>query len=335
LGTISSTYLKTVFDACVDMGADRLLLLDLIEGGHNALNNPSRRFPNGIMIDVLNTSAKITGNETIGLKAGGSLRPSTFLDVGYAMTFCDTLGNVLRTNARYQPLTQEIGRTELRINGDTAYVLWHPNYNDTERHRHMVDAAFAGYANIGRWLLWRADQPILSMHFRHSSPQDMSAYEATFGCPLHFNAEDDVMVLDADLLSTPLPNSNPDLLEHLKTKLDEQMARLNEPKTVATEVRLVIQKQLALGGTGIKDTAQTLGVSVRSLRRRLSDAGLTYRDVLEDARQEACDVYLRQDRLSQTEIAQMLGYNDQSAFSRAFRRWHGISPGHYRSTQFA
>ncbi len=332
--TVSSPYVQAIFKSCVRHGAEAPLLLELIEGGARALENPAKRFGNHVPIDILNLAAKQTGDQAIGVKVGLGLRPSTFMDVGYALPFCENLADVLATNNKYQALTQQLGTTQLVRRGNTAWVEWSPLYGRVERHRYFVETVFAAYATIGRWLLWGEDNPVLSMHFRHSAPEDKTTHNMVFSDNIFFDSEYDCVEFIGDVVEVPMPNRNPEMMVFLRAKLDKQLAALDKPVGIATVVQHCIQQALPEGRPSIAGVAGILGQSERSLRRKLREENESFRALLERARKDSCEVYMREAKHSQAQIAQMLGYNDQSAYSRAFRAWFGVSPQKFKVPMF-
>jgi len=311
-------------------GGNASELLAFIEGGANALENPANRFQNHVPIDILNLAANQTNDEAIGVKVGLTIRPQTFLDVGYALPFCDNLVDVLATNAAYQPLTQQLGTTQLVRQGSSAWVEWTPLYAQAERHRYFVETVFAAYTIIGLWLLWGEDKPILSMHFRHSEPKDRTVHDKVFSQNIFFNAEHDRVEFMGHIADVPMPNRNPEMMTLLRAKLDVQLAALDQPIGIATEVLSCIQQALPDRRPSISDVAGILNMSERTLRRKLADEGESFRNILERARKESCEVYMRRGEHDHAQIAHMLGYSDQSAYSRAFKAWFGTTPQKFK-----
>ena len=329
--TTSSTYLKAIFEGCVKYGAPEKPMLDLIDGGRKGLENPSRRYPARLPAEILNVAVEMTGHEGIGVQVGTTIRPEIFLDIGYALPFCQDLRAVIAVNKRYQALIQQNGITSLSMRDGSAWLEWAPLYKDIEFYRYFVEMIFAGYASIGRWLLWGKDNPVLSMHFRHSAPPDIAMHEAVFVDNITFNAEQDRVEFMSHTVDVPMPNRNPDMLSFLKQRLDVQLAQLTTPVDIVTETLRCIQTALAEGRPVIGDIALILGMSERSLRRHLSANGESFRSVLERARKDSCEVYLRERKYGQAEIAQRLGFSDQSAYSRAFKTWFGKTPRQYQA----
>ena len=305
--------------------------MSALPDGQARFDNPSTRFDRQLAPQLINAAVQGSGDPTIGLKIGVDFRPETLLDLGYAFPFCQNLREVITLNAQYQPLIQTIGRTRLTMRGDSAWLDWYPNYSDTEFHRYFVEMIFAGYATIGRWLLWGDENPVLSMHFRHSPPEDSTLHHQIFCENVHFGAQSDSIEFSPQTIDVPMPNRNPNMIALLRRRLDIQLSQLNTPLSPATEALRCIQAALINGRPNIGRIATIMGMSERTLRRKLEHEGQSFRGLLEQARRENCEAYLRSERFSQTDIAQMLGFNDHSAYSRAFKGWYGVTPSAYRA----
>lgn len=330
--TVSSAYLSNYVETCIALGAPAPQMYALVPGGRAALDQPDQRFAANIVVQVLDAAAEMTGNDTVGLRVGMQFRPASFLDVGYALSSAGTIKEALEINARYQTLTQEIVRTSLEVSGGFACIGCAPALPGTEAMRRVMEAVYAGYATIGFWLLRDHGSPIEAMQFRHRDPGPgaREMYETLFGKGVKFGAREDVMVFRADLVVKPLPGENRELVRLLTQRLETRLAALQQGVSLPDRVRNCLHSQMGRGKPGMAGTAHILGYTERTLRRRLAEEGVTFAELLQDARKQAAEIFVREGKLSLTEIAYATGYSDQSAFVRAFRGWYGTSPGAYR-----
>lgn len=330
--TVSTAYLANIIDSSVALGAPADVLHALVPGGRTALASPDARFPAELPGKVLNLAADVTGIDSIGLRVGMQFRPATFLDVGYALAAASTIREALEINIRYQPLTQEVVRTRLELSRREARIVFEPAFADAEAVRRITEAVLAGYASIGRWLLWDQERPLASVHFRHAQPKpETDAFcRSLFGEEVRYGAPMDMMVMNAELVSRPLPNANPPLVQLLEGRLNARLGAYAAGSSLRMLVINRLHAQMRKGKHSLDDTAKLLGMSGRTLRRRLQEEGLTYSDLLAAARKEAAEVYIHEDKLSMADIAGLLGYGDQTAFMRAFKVWFGDTPGAYR-----
>lgn len=329
LGTVSCHYMRSFYDSCIMRGADSKPLLSAIGADPAPFANPARRFPNETVLDMLHLAEALTGDTAMGVHAGRDFRPTTFMDVGMAIMSAGSLREALAVNEKYQALTQQLGKTHLSVTRDSAAITWRPYIDDAERMRPATEAAFAGYAVFGRWLTWLYDKEVAAMHFRHARPPHAAQCDALFGCEVRYRAPLDMMELDPGLVDMPLPQANPDLLKVLCTRLDSALTALYQPMSATEEVFHCIQSELERGAPNLAKVAAALGYSERTLRRRLAREGASFRGIVEAARKDACELYLRERKKTIAEIAQALGYSEQSAFTRAFKGWYGKPPSAY------
>jgi len=134
-----------IYNSCLTFLDDKTALRSLVPDGEKYLENPSRRFDGQIAPKIFNRTVEISGDCNIGMKVGTAFKPETLLDLGYAFPFCKNLREVIKINRKYQPLIQQVGRTSLSFENNSAWLAWHPNYNDPEFHRYYIEMVFTGY----------------------------------------------------------------------------------------------------------------------------------------------------------------------------------------------
>ena len=321
--------MKMIYNGCLAQLNDKTALKFLVANGELDLNNPSKRFDQQLAPQLMNKTVNITGDTNIGLKIGTNFRPETLLDMGYAFPFCANLREVIALNRKYQPLIQQIGQTDLTFSDESAWLEWSPKYNDPEFYRYYVEMIFTGYATIGRWLLWGDDNPVLSMHFRHKAPDNTEMHKKVFCDNVIFGAKTDKVEFMGHTVDVPMPNRNAEMLSLLKLRLDAQLAQLTQPLSVKIETIRCIQAALSDHRPTITSISKIMGMSERSLRRKLHSEDTSFRELLQHARRENCEAYIKAGIYSQSEIALMLGFNDHSAYSRAFKTWFKKTPSQY------
>jgi AraC-like DNA-binding protein len=137
------------------------------------------------------------------------------------------------------------------------------------------------------------------------------------------------MEVSRELIEHQMPQPNPLLVANIRQILDRELADLGKPLTATREVFQIIRTRLVEEAPKIAHVADICGTTERTLRRRLKEEGTTYRNVLESVRKEACEFELKRGTHSIADLAHSLGYSDQSAFTRAFKDWYGVSPSQY------
>jgi len=312
-------------------GVPKDVLPDLGKDGTAGLDDQTRRYPADIMFELLNSSYEHTNDPAIGLKFGLNLRPELNIDGIYALTFCDDLGHAIELNIIYQPLIQQVGTTTLIRTETSARCVWKPHNYDSQGIDLFIEAIFAGYFSIGRWLLWTDDPPLKAMRFQRAQPDNIEFYKLIFGESVMFGAERNEIEFHIDALSQPLPGRNADMLKQLRVQLDQKLKALNNPNDLIATVKSQITAELGKKPVSISDIARSMGLSDRTLRRRLDDENTSFRELLKSCRRDLAQVYIQNHSMSLAQIALSLNFNDQSSFSRAFKSWFGVSPLEYRT----
>jgi len=126
---------------------------------------------------------------------------------------------------------------------------------------------------------------------------------------------------------------NAELLAMLAPQLEAALADQRLRQTVQDQVKQTLKRLLAGQRPTIQEVAQELNLSARTLQRRLTEGGVTFQQVLEEARRELARHYLLQSSLELNETAYLLGYESANSFFRAFHHWEGTSPGQWRAVQ--
>jgi AraC-like DNA-binding protein len=172
------------------------------------------------------------------------------------------------------------------------------------------------------------------LHLRRPQPDNPAPWRDFFGCTVIFGAERDCFLLDRETVDMPLPSANIPLANTFDSILAEQMASFVDSDLISRS-KAYLLRELTSGTPSAQELASALGMSQRSFQRKLGELGLTYQKVLDEIRHELARRYLDDQSKSVTEIAFLLGFSEQSAFTRAFRHWSGMSPSVYRGEQFA
>jgi AraC-like DNA-binding protein len=157
--------------------------------------------------------------------------------------------------------------------------------------------------------------------FRHACATDPQSYAGRFGCPVRFEAEANAIALRRDVLETPNRLGDAGVSDFLTAHLDKQLGDMTAEPKLADTLERYLAGGLSTGAPSAAEAARALGMSERTLFRRLSEEGQTYQGVLQTAQQALAEELLRAEDCSIAEIAFLTGFSEQSTFSRAFKRW--------------
>ncbi len=324
--TVAVPYLQALLDhARVKGHAPETLLAEL------PLNPEDRdgRVPESVGAELFDRAAAALQDDAIGLHVGESVRPGHYGVLGYVAMNCANLGEALDCLRRYQALVVDLGGVEVRTTADTLTLSWSPR---TERpYRHLADFNLAGLVTFTRWIAGRDARP-LRVDFMFEAPRSLAEHQRLFGCELRFGQPAYALALPLSALGAPLIQPDPSMRELMLRLADKQLLELPRGDDLLAKARAWIAKRLNQPPVELDAVAASLALSARSLQRRLADEGLTFSQLVEQVRRELAERYLTDATLDLTDIAFLLGYSEQSAFQRAFKRWTGATPAQWRNT---
>ncbi|MFW2405465.1 MAG: AraC family transcriptional regulator [Gammaproteobacteria bacterium] len=287
------------------------------------------RYPWKNMQTLWRRSVETTGDPGFGLYAGRNVRPTSFHALGYAWLASETLLGSLERMCRYfrvvstAPMTLELSRE----NGSyrlTATLL-DASHIPTDT---AIDAFVVAIVQLCRTAGHEHFAP-LTVELQRADPGNVAGYTDILGCPVTFGADNIGMLFDRDSLEARLPGenaavarANDDVAEHYLENLD--------PQKVASAVREILIDLLPSGESSQAAIAGRMNRSLSTLQRQLQGEGTSYQEIRDDMRSALARAYVGDDELTLSQIAYLLGFSDQSNFSRAFKRWTGESPREFR-----
>lgn len=323
------SWTRIIVDALVAHGVDPQLVMAKAGISRSLLADPAGRIPVQAMRKLWQQAAREVGDPAFGLRVSKHLRHSTFHALGYAVLASASLRDALERMARYTHLVSEVGQLALEVEADRARVRISLRPGFEWGGEEAMDAILSGIVRVCRNLR-EGPFPLRAVSLHRPQPADVGPYQRFFQCPLQFGA-DNCLDFDAALLDQPLAAANPTLARHNDDAARDYLARV-ESSNLVDRVRAAIVEH-----TGIRSSARLvagkLGLSLRTLQRSLRDLGTSYEQVLSELRSELARAYLLEERLSVSEIAFLLGYEHESAFTRAFKRWTGVAPSEFVRTR--
>src|SRR6516225_3514857 len=195
----------------------------------------------------------------------------------------------------------------------------------------LVDVCFAWIVGIGHRGTGRPLNPKRVELQRAPAHREM--YEAHFRCPVKFKSNQNALIFSSPDMELPFVTYNADLLAAVAPQLEAELKEQLAQKTFSEQAKGILKRLLAGERPGIDDLARELHLSTRTLQRRLTEQGITFQRLLEEARRELAHHYLLYSSRELNETAYLLGYEDANSFFRAFHHWEGTSPGQWRLLQ--
>lgn len=288
------------------------------------LGDPDARVPLPALTRLWGLAVAATGDPCLGLAVPRFATPTSLHGLGYAVTASATLGEALERLVRFRRLIGDV--IELRLSRTGERHRLEIDLGSPPRVAHeATDAVAAGIVGQVRRLLRDRRFAPLAVALRRPAPADPAAFHRTFGVRVAFGRPANVLELRRTDLARSLPSAHAELARHNDALAARYLARLRTT-SMARRVEQALTARLRSGAADKDAVARDLGLSARSLQRRLADEGTTFRDVLQRTRVALAREYVGEGRLSITEIAFLLGFADASGFARAFRRATGSAP---------
>jgi len=278
---------------------------------------------------LMRALASRIADPAFGLEAGKCWHPSNLGTLGYAWLASSTLHSGLKRLVRYWHIVVADVAVSLDETPDGVEFIHAPLALDSPPDGIRGDIVMAIIYDMCRSNLGRAFSP-RRVAFRHPAPADASPYEKFFGCPVSFSTDANRMLIGRAHADYPLPTGNREVAAVHDRILVEQLARLDKANVVA-RFRASLLERMTSGEFSEEDIARDLHMSRRSLQRRLAEADAGYQSLVDDTRRDMALRYIQDPVKSATDITFLLGYSQQSVFTRAFRRWTGMSPSEYRA----
>ena len=259
-----------------------------------------------------------------GLRAGQYWHPSHFNALGFAWLASTTLREAFTRLDRYFHMLSESTKIHLEENRAGLSLV----YSDTMELPAFMDFSMIILSEACKMNFGSDFKPV-AINFIHSEPTCADDYVQFFKAPVTFNANDDRFTISASDADKRLPTGN----KHLASLHDQYILRYLEKMksiTLAQRVKSAFLDLMPAGHISIERVARRLNMTARSLQRRLKDENTTFSKLVDEARRELAEDYIHDFSFSLMEVAFILGFSDYSSFSRAYRRWTGMSPSKVR-----
>lgn len=260
-----------------------------------------------------------------GIAAGRHYHATTFGVLGHAFLSAATVQDAVGMALRYLDLSFTFTAPTAELDGDRLVISLDPAALPDDVRPFLVERDLAAiHTVIGE--LVAGEVPVLSVGFAHPAPPDTRDHEEVFGLRPRFSAGRDRSVVDASVLVRALPLASPEATALCERQCEDIAARRRKRPGVAGEVRRVLELSARFEET-MPVVARALGLSSRTLRRRLTECGTSYQALLDEVRAERAAVLLTGASVEQ--VAAQLGFAEAASFIHAFRRWYGTTPSNY------
>ncbi|MFL6229042.1 MAG: AraC family transcriptional regulator [Pyrinomonadaceae bacterium] len=334
VSTVQSKAVLKIAAAVGEAGLDPAELYRAVRFDPAALADPDRRIPFAQLVALYEHGARLTNDAAFGLHIGERVSPTMFDVLGYVVTNSLTLGEAFARLARFHAIWTDGASYKLTTHDGEARLSYEYAGDICGARRHDCEMSFATPVVFMRRIA-ELDWHPHAVSFQHDVPADTTEHRRLFRAPILFSQPRNEMVFDAALLKLPLLQADPSLCAVLDRHAEELLARLPRGGDAGTCVRRLLAEGLGAAVPSLTSVARQLGLSPRTLQRKLNEEGTSWKDLLDEVRRNLSERYLREHEMAICEVAYLLGFSESSAFHRAFRRWTGSTPSEFRRAHAA
>ncbi len=288
---------------------------------------PDTRFPADKFSQVLSRLAEASNNPYISLRLAEATQPRMLGSTGFLISTADTLGDALEVLEEYLPILFE--SATLKLTQDTQFTRLTLVIEDEARN--VAEFFLACLLNWPRWLTGQ-QIPVQQVDLAYPEPPSGHRYHQLFAAEVNFEAASNSILLANQYLSLPCTDANREMHQLHREFADALLGASHKKLALTAQIRHLIREQILSQGDVIRreEVARQLGLSLRTLQRKLGELNTNFQTLYDQTRKELCLQMIRKGELSFGEIAFQLGFSNQSAFQKAFKRWVGMPPSRYR-----
>ena len=320
-------WVGTVLAAAERQGVARGALL--AQAGIAPEELTAERWPIDHITRLWRAAVHCTQDAGFGLKAGAGVGPASFNVVSYLLQSAPTLRAALALVQKYQRLISDGGRFQTITGPEACWVVYHPRQGALAFSPHQIESVLAAVVVFARWVTGSALRP-QRVQLSQARIGPLAGYREVFQCPVDFEQAFSGVLLANAQLDAPLPQANAQLAQAHQQQAAARLAALSRQDGLEQTLRMWIASQLQGQAPARAQAARALGLSERTLARRMRAEGLSYSALLDGVRRDAALQAVAQTTRALSDIALALRYAEPSVFTRAFRRWTGATPGQWR-----
>jgi len=318
-----------VWKAVETYGLDARALFERAGLDPDSLEDPLARYPSRDVRKVWELSIEESGDPCFALIAARQWHPSNFHALGYAWLASRSLKEALQRLIRYFRVVTTDPEELSLVETDLAYELLIDNssvvYQGLDAEYDFLLAILIDACRLSLGEGFRPQRVCL----QHPPSSCRDRFEKFFGCQPEFDAPNYLLSFDKAALDRRLPTGNAEVARANDQVILRYLAQLNRSDLVM-RVKVALIENLPSGQVSKEQVSENLGVSLRTLQRKLHDEGTSFKQLLDETRRELADGYIKNHQVSLGEITYLLGFSEASNFSRAFKRWTGSSPTEFR-----
>jgi len=270
-----------------------------------------------------------SGRDDIGIICARHVNPISMHGLLIAAASSDTMQEAFERLLKYYRVVTTLGKIKITQNADEIRLCFKLPIPVGVALNESVDAILAGILGFCR-MASNNEIDILRVELQRPMPRQLRTFEDFYGCPIKFNADRDAFYFNYKIMQRRLNSANPELARANEQVVVDYLRRFDEIYLANRATSFIIE-ELPSGIPSQSKIAELMGLSGRTLRRKLSREGLRYAELLEHAQQAMATQYLASTTLSIGAISYMVGYSEPSNFTRSFKKWTNLTPNDFRA----
>jgi AraC-like DNA-binding protein len=316
-----------LLDRLASLGVDVEHVLRLAGLAGSRFQPPKARLTTSEFFGLWRAVESVADAPDFGLRLGATRLPHQYDVVSMAALHSPSLDEALKKLARYKRLVcpeqvvVDVAEGEARVQ-----FVW--ELADSNPPRFLIDATFAGTLDLARS---GTGKPIVARRIELTRRRnDEAVLTRHFACQVRFDAPVDLLVFDEAALSERFVTHNSDVLSLLLSGLEGALREEVAGRSLADDVRVALRRSMSGERPSVDRIGKQLGMSSRTLQRRLEGEGATYQGLLDEVRRESARRLLANTDVDPEEVAFLLGFEEANSFTRAFQAWEGTTPKQWR-----
>ncbi|HEY5603767.1 MAG TPA: AraC family transcriptional regulator [Gammaproteobacteria bacterium] len=295
------------------------------------LNDHNARFDFFSVTRLWDLALEKTRDPCFGLIAVNHWHPTSLHALGFSWMASPSLKDAFQRLQRYIRIVNNAAAVDITAQNSVTRIAIYNSAEPLTTSMASMDATLAVLLHMCRLNYGKELDPVRIRTMRPAPPATcMDRLDAYFRAPIEFSSDENAIYFETAVLEKHLPASNIDLARANDKVIDKYLSHL-DGVSVGVRTKIKVTELLPSGSITEEKIASLLNLSVRSMQRKLKEEGTSFKELLNQTRRELAEQYIENSRLSINEITYLLGFSDPANFSRAFKRWHGVSPSHYRA----
>ncbi len=273
----------------------------------------------------------LSDDKLFGLHTAQYVQPGSYSVLGYIIMNCETLGDAITKIQPFEKLVGDMGTTTISQQKQYFTITWSCLFTNKLVKRHSIDNCLASWITFARYLTDSDNNPVQVLLSR-SEPNlsECTQYQKMFNCSVLFNQSCDAIIFDRQLLSLPLNKGNKQILSTLENHANEIMAKLSPEQSMILQTQNLIRENLNKSSINQYEIAQHLGLSAKTLQRRLKTENSNFKAIVTEVRLTQAKEFLSDIKLNSNQISALIGFSEPRSFYRWFQKETSLTPGQYR-----